>query len=176
MARIHLMSTEEMNELQRSQYDRFPSNLVKGLLTAGRVVEGYAALGTVLRYTKLPSRITEFVIIRVGALSGCEYELMQHRELAQQQGWTQDEVQAIIENNGIMFDEKMRAVLQFVNECVEQVKVSEAAFGQLERYLDHEEMTELTLLIGHYMLTARFLETFEIDLDESPTSWDKVRS
>jgi len=29
-------------------------------------------------------------------------------------------------------------------------------------------------LIGHYMMTARFLETLEIDLDEQATSWDKL--
>ena len=29
--------------------------------------------------------------------------------------------------------------------------------------------SEVTLLIGHYMMTARFLETLDIDLDEEAT-------
>ena len=29
-------------------------------------------------------------------------------------------------------------------------------------------------MIGHYMMTARFLETLEVDLDECATSWDAV--
>jgi hypothetical protein len=35
-------------------------------------------------------------------------------------------------------------------------------------------MAELTLLIGHYMMTARFLETLEVPLDDAATSWDKM--
>ena len=30
-------------------------------------------------------------------------------------------------------------------------------------------MAELTLLIGHYMMTARFLETLEVPLDDEAT-------
>jgi hypothetical protein len=34
-------------------------------------------------------------------------------------------------------------------------------------------MAELTLLID-YMMTARFLETLEVPLDDAATSWDKM--
>ena len=32
MARVKLMTREEMDEEQKAQYDLFPSNLIKGLL------------------------------------------------------------------------------------------------------------------------------------------------
>ena len=68
----------------------------------------------------------------------------------------------------------MRAVLAFVNECVTQVKASENTWKTLKNYLDEEETAELIILIGHYMMTARFLENLEIDLDDEPTSWDNI--
>jgi len=68
----------------------------------------------------------------------------------------------------------MSTVLKFVNECVEDIKVSTKTFEATKKYLNEGEIAELILLIGHYMMTARFLETLEIDLDDIPTSWDKV--
>jgi len=52
--------------------------------------------------------------------------------------------------------------------------VSTDTFEETKKYLSESEIAELTLLIGHYMMTARFLETLEIDLDDAPTSWDNV--
>lgn len=174
MARIKLLTREEMNEEQKELYDRFPSNLVKGLLLTGNVSKGYEALGAALRYTKLSARIREFAIIRIAYLSCCEYVLMQHRNLALEQGLSLEDMEAIANNHGKYFDDKMSVILQFVNECVEQVKVSAATYKETQKYLGDEEIAELTILIGHYMMTARFLETLEIDLDDKPTSWDKV--
>ena len=68
----------------------------------------------------------------------------------------------------------MSTILKFVNECVENIKVSTDTFDEIKKYLSESEIAELTLLIGHYMMTARFLETLEIDLDSAPTSWDNV--
>lgn len=45
---------------------------------------------------------------------------------------------------------------------------------RVRQYYDDTQIAELTLLIGHYMMTARFLETLEVDLDESATPWDAV--
>lgn len=69
----------------------------------------------------------------------------------------------------------MATILQFVDECVERVKVSSKVFVKTRNFLTDGEIAELTLLIGHYMMTARFLETLEIDLDSKPTSWDNVK-
>ena len=58
------------------------------------------------------------------------------------------------------------AILSFVDECVNQVKVSASTFRHVAEFYDDTQLAELTLLIGHYMMTARFLETLEIDPDE----------
>ena len=47
-------------------------------------------------------------------------------------------------------------------------------FNCVRQYYDETQIAELILMIGHYMMTARFLETLEVDLDECATSWDAV--
>ena len=174
MARIELIKEENMTPEQKAQYERFPSNLSRGLLIAKNLYEGYAALGAALRYTDLSAKDREFVIVRVGYMSKSEYELMQHKNLALGQGWTTDDIAAIAQNNLEHFDKRMSTILKFVNECVENIKVSTDTFKAAREYLSEGEIAELTLLIGHYMMTARFLETLEIDLDDAPTSWGNV--
>ena len=47
-------------------------------------------------------------------------------------------------------------------------KASEASFTALAGYYAPEELIETTLLVGYYMMASRFLQTFDIDLDEHP--------
>lgn len=175
MARINLLKVEEMDLKQKEEYNKFPSNLTRGLMVTKNLSKGYGSLGTVLRFTDLSAKDREFVIVRVGFLSNSEYELMQHKGLAMSKGWTEEDIKAISDNDINYFDDRMSVILQFVNECVEKVKVSDEVFAKIKNYLTDSEIAELTLLIGHYMMTARFLETLEIDLDSAPTSWDKVK-
>ncbi|HWR38313.1 MAG TPA: carboxymuconolactone decarboxylase family protein [Patescibacteria group bacterium] len=175
MARIELVKPENMTPAEKVIYQRFPSNIVRGLLKTKNCAPAYAALGSSLRNLFLTPKDTEFVIIRVAYMSNSQYELMQHRHLALRQGWREEDIAAIAENNLEYFERRMQTILNYVNECVERVKVSRTVFAAAREYLSESEIAELTLLIGHYMLTARFLESLEIDLDEKPTSWDNVQ-
>lgn len=175
MARIKLISREEMSEQQKALYDKFPSNLAKGLLTARALAGGYALLGAAFRDTLLSPALRELSILRVAYMSHCEYELMQHKGLAAEQGFTPEDMEAVARDDIGHFDDKTRTVLQFVGECVELVKVSDSTYRETCKYLEEEEIAELVLLVGHYMMTARFLETLEIDLDHAPTSWDNLK-
>jgi alkylhydroperoxidase family enzyme len=57
---------------------------------------------------------------------------------------------------------------------VRDVKVGAQTFADVRAFFSETQMAELTLLIGHYMMTARFLETLEVPLDNAATSWDKI--
>jgi len=59
----------------------------------------------------------------------------------------------------------------FVDECVARVRVSDPTF-----VFSPSELVEMTLLIGFYMMTARFLATFAIDLDAQPVDWRRSDS
>jgi hypothetical protein len=47
-------------------------------------------------------------------------------------------------------------------------------FAPLAKILSAQEMQELTMTIGFYMMVSRFLETFGVDLEDAPTGLTKI--
>ncbi|SHY57997.1 carboxymuconolactone decarboxylase family protein [Mycobacteroides abscessus] len=160
MARIPLADPATLSGLEQAVYQRFPANLVLGLLRATpEIADGYLDLGGALSASPLDRGIREMVILRVGTLSGSAYERMQHLGIARSVGLSDAEIAAVDSGR---FDElapNERAILRFVDEL---------------RALGEQGLATVILLVGHYMLTARLLETLEIDLDAGPTSWDGI--
>jgi alkylhydroperoxidase family enzyme len=62
----------------------------------------------------------------------------------------------------------------FVDDVVAHVRASDMTFAPLAKILSAQEMQELTMTIGFYMMVSRFLETFDVDLEESPTGLTKI--
>lgn len=172
MSRIRLPDVNTLTDERKEQYRLFPSNLVRALLVTTGSTGGYLSLGASFPAGKLDNKDREMIILRVGALSGSAYERMQHLPLALKAGWSEVDIEKI--EKGTPTGEREKAILAFVDECVRNVKVSHDTFNRIRPYYDETQIAELTLLIGHYMMTARFLETLEVDLDESATSWDAV--
>ncbi len=172
MSRIRLPDVHFMSDEQKELYDLFPSNLVRALLATTCSTKGFISLGASFPAGKLADKDREMVILRVGALSKSPYERMQHLPLALKAGWSEDEIGKM--ENGTPDDEREKDILDFVDECVRNVRVSDETFHRVRQYYNDTQIAELTLLIGHYMMTARFLETLEVDLDESATPWDAV--
>ena len=57
-------------------------------------------------------------------------------------------------------------VLAYTDDVVKNVKASDATFQPLIGRLGPRQVQELTITIGFYMLVSRFLETFEVDLED----------
>ena len=55
-----------------------------------------------------------------------------------------------------------------------RVRVSDPTFDDARKVFSPNELVEMTLLIGFYMMTARFLATFGIDLDAVPVDWRRA--
>src|SRR6266436_5238791 len=65
-----------------------------------------------------------------------------------------------------------RLALRFTTEVVRDVRASEATFAELARRLSAQEIVELIITVGYYMMIARLLETTVVDLD--PPAGTKV--
>jgi alkylhydroperoxidase family enzyme len=167
MARIALCKPESMSPVARELYEKFPTNLMAALLRT-ECTEGYQALGFALRDMALNAKRRELVILRVASLSKSAYERMQHLPPARQAGWSDADIAAIESGKGDGLDAASAVLLRFVDECVGNVRVSDATFAELARHLPEAEIAEATLLVGFYMMTARFLETLDVDLDAAP--------
>jgi alkylhydroperoxidase family enzyme len=169
MNRIDLPDVSALDETDRAQYARFPSNLTRALLRTGGCAQGYLDLGFALRTTRLDPKFYELVILRVAELSGSAYERMQHLAPARQAGWTDADIQAIEKGPAYALDDTTRALLAFVDECVRDVRVSTQTFERSQKYFSEGALADAALLTGFYMMTARFLETLGVPLDDAPS-------
>ncbi len=172
MLRIELPSVDRLSDDQQAQYERFPANLTLALLRTTGSAAGYLSLGASFPRGAIGNKDREMIILRVGALSSSQYERMQHLPLARQAGWTDADLLQIEQGCGP--DARSQAILQFVDECVNAVRVSSTTFARVREFFSETQTAELTLLIGHYMMTARFVETLDVPLDDAATSWENM--
>jgi len=63
-----------------------------------------------------------------------------------------------------------KLVMKFTDDVVHNVRASEASFVPLQERLSLQEMQELTVTIGFYMMVSRYLETFGIEVEPSGTA------
>ncbi len=174
MPRVSLVSPEQMTSEQRAQYDRFPSNLTRGLLLMEQRLAGAPpATANALRTSGLDPKLREGVILRVAALSESPFERMQHLGEAQKTGWTKAEIAAIEAGDRSGSLGTFTPILAFVDECVANVRVSDAVFDEAASALSPREIATVLILVGHYMTVARFIANLDIPMDPAPSAWDK---
>ncbi len=169
MARIAYNDmTDLAPELAEELAKRQPANIYRMLANGGSAAVGYLKLGGALRFDgALTPLARELVILRTGSLCESAYELDHHERIAADIGMAADKIRAAVDvgPDAPVFDAFEAALLRFVDENVRDGKASEATFNALAEYYSPEELIETTILIGFYMLTSRFLQTFDMDLD-----------
>ena len=172
MARLPLMREQDMSPEQRAQFARFPSNLTRGvLLAAPRLARALPEMAKALRDAGLDPKLREGVILRVAHLCASPYERMQHLGQARKAGWSDADIARLESEETAAFGGTTAAVLRFVDECVSDVRVSDATFGAVRACLSARDIATVLFLIGHYMSVARFVATLDIALDDQPDEW-----
>lgn len=122
--------------------------------------------GVLLRRGRLPRYDTEAVILRVGHVRGCEYELQQHRRLAARRGVDPDTQGQIFEGpHADGLSERLRALLAGVDELLATRSVSDPGWRSLAGHLDHRQLIEFVTLVAQYDALAMTLNTLRVPLD-----------
>jgi 4-carboxymuconolactone decarboxylase len=124
--------------------------------------------GTILGRLKLDPRLRELAILQVAADSQAEYEWVQHAAIARQVGIPDEQIAAV--QAGRLDDPSLgdgeRAVLSFAREVVAGPRVNDATFGAVAAVLSPQEIVELLLTVGNYLMLARVMTTLELELDD----------
>ena len=63
------------------------------------------------------------------------------------------------------------SVLDFVDQTVRLGQVDDATFERVGRVLASRDIATVILLVGHYMMIARFTAVLRIDLDAQADGW-----
>ena len=122
--------------------------------------------GVLLYLGRLPKQDAEVIILRVGHLRGCAYELQQHRRLALRRG-VDDHTQAEVFAwpNAEKVSDRQRALLTGVDELIATRMLSEPNWRLLSEYLDRRQLIEFVTLVGQYDALAMTLNTLGVPLD-----------
>ena len=119
MARIPYIKEHEHPELAeeiaaiRARRGGNLTPVARMLLHSPPLAEGWTKLFTFIRYqTKIPPRLRELIIARIGVRNGARYEVEAHRSHALAAGVTAAQLAAIADwRNSKLFDATERAVL-----------------------------------------------------------------
>ena len=174
MARVKLIQKEQAPPEMKELFQQIESNgariinFYKVLANSPHVARNVIRLGnSLIGRTTLSPKLRELTIMRIAKLCDCEYEWVQHTPVALQSGVSRAQLDAIgswKESNN--FDEEERAILQYVDEVAQNVKVADATFEALNKYLNEQNIVELTLAIGWWGMLARLFVPLEVEVDE----------
>jgi alkylhydroperoxidase family enzyme len=175
MARIpYLDLADAAPEFAEALKSRPPLNIYRMIAHGGATATGFLALGSaILSKSTLDPKLRELVILRVGALSDAKYEMFQHRRVAARAGVPAAKIEAVLANPGAepvsaVFDPFECAVLRYTDAVVREVKAAQALFDAVAAKLTHQQLVELMMTIGFYMLVSRLLENLEVDIEDPP--------
>ncbi len=151
---------------------RPPLNVYRMIAHGGHTATGFLALGSaILGKSTLDPKLRELAILRVGALSGAKYEVFQHRRVAARAGVPAEKIEAVLlagEPDAGVFDAFEVALLRFTDAVVRQVKAPDELFAAVAKALSHQQLVELLITVGFYMLVSRLLENLEVDIEDPP--------
>ncbi|MBS0528697.1 MAG: carboxymuconolactone decarboxylase family protein [Proteobacteria bacterium] len=173
MPRIpYLEMSEASPEYRDMLKGRHDLNLYRMLPHATTIAPGFLKMGgAILRESALDPQLREVAILRIGFLSNAAYEVHQHKRVARNVGLSDAKIAALEHDPAsAVFSPLEKLIIRYTDEVVKNVKASDALFNELLTQLDNRRMAELTLTIGFYMAVSRFLENFEVEIEEKPPS------
>ncbi|WP_254049837.1 carboxymuconolactone decarboxylase family protein [Novosphingobium sp. TH158] len=115
----------------------------------------------------LNNRQLEFVVLRVAVLVNSIYEWHNHVGYAMQAGITLEEIAQIRDfpEAANEFTEEERAILSTCDELIKTNNVSDATWATLQKTLSQEQMMDLVMLVGNYVMTSWAISAFGVPIE-----------
>ena len=115
----------------------------------------------------LNNRQLEFVVLRVAVLVKSHYEWHNHVGYAMQAGISLEEIAQIrdfpeAEN---AFSEEECAILSTCDELIKSNNVLDATWATLQKTLSQEQMMDLVMLVGNYVMTSWAISAFGVPIE-----------
>ncbi len=130
-------------------------------------------LTTLLFRGKLDARLRELVIMRIGWVTGSEYEWTQHWRVSKQLGLPDDALLAVRDwRASTLLTAADRAVLAATDETLETGTISAETWTACTREIPGDETRlELVCAIGNWRLFSSLLRSLEIPLEDGVAAW-----
>lgn len=148
-----------------------PLNIFRMMAGGEGLLQAFTRMGNYLLFkSKLNPVLREIAIVRAGVLSKAKYEVYQHERISRDLGMSDALIKGIHAGpEDGAFNELQKMVMRYTDDVVKNVRASDATYKPLAEKLSLQEMQELTVTIGYYMMVSRFLETFDVDIEQPGT-------
>ena len=142
------------------------ANIFRMMAHSPSYFEQYCRLGGAIRHRgELDPVVRELAITRTGILCEAPYEIVAHKRIGKNVGVTDEQNEALEDwPSAKCFSEVQRAALAFTDEIVKLHKPTDATFSAIASKHTPSALVELQLSVGFYIMTSKFLETFDIDM------------
>jgi alkylhydroperoxidase family enzyme len=142
------------------------ANIFRMMAHSPSYLEQYCRLGGAIRSRgELDPVVRELAITRTGLLCEAPYEVVAHKRIGKNVGVTDEQNEALEDwQQATCFNEVQRAALAFTDEIVRLRRPTDATFNAIRSKLTPGALVELQLAVGFYIMTSKFLETFDIDM------------
>lgn len=115
----------------------------------------FAAADLFQRQSSLPDRLRELIILRSAWLCGAPYAWSEHVAMGRAAGLSAAEIERVTQGSaapGWTADE--RVLLRAVEELHADAMIADATWAALSGFLEHAQLIEVPILVGHYHLGA----------------------
>ncbi len=176
MARIPYPDPAVQSEEIRDRLQRTGSlNITRMMSHAEGLMLAYSRMGTqILLRGTLDPVLRELVILRIGQLCDSDYEWHQHVSVAKAVGMDDAMLEAVADKAFDRLPEKERVVIAVAEEIRRAGAVGDETFARARTMFSPNELVELVITAGYYVMTAGFLRSFAIEIEDTPPLGDTM--
>ena len=118
-----------------------------------------------LTQSVFPPRERELLIIRTAALCGSAYELEHHLKFGAEMGLSASDLAALTGGDSHDWRPREQLLVAAVDELHANHEIREATWRGLSALLTTEQLVELPMLVGHYILLGGVLRSLGVPLE-----------
>jgi len=124
--------------------------------------------GSILFGAEFDPRKREVAVLRVAHMTGSNYEWVQHVNVANQVGVTDDEIE-IIGSEGVVtgLSEEGNLLCRVADEISRDVRLSDEALARIIELYGPQQAAELILCCSYFNMLSRMLESTRVTLEDT---------
>lgn len=162
----------ELDAENNAVYELFPINLTRMMLHTHGLTLPYWKYALGFRHSTISAQVREQVIVRVAVNAKCDYQLVQHTSEALRTGTSAELLAELTDRGHCQFDDPaLTALVGYVDSLVAHTGAEPAALDALRKHFHDNEVAEITLLAGTYVLCAVFVNSLQVPPDDGPVDW-----
>ena len=170
MARIPPLPLEDAQPAVRTALERLPPLAVFSTVAnaQGSFVNWLRFGGDCLNGELFDPVLRELAILRVARMTpGAGYEWAQHVPILLAVGGTDEQVAALErdELDSPALGEDGRLVVRFTSQVVSECTPDEETYAAMSARFSNDELIQLLLVIGQYMMVGRIMATAQLEVD-----------